>query len=238
MSRAVLLEPQPNAAGHCRPGKLLKPGISHRRLSTREVADFLRDEPPMRGRMGGRGLYRQTEANDATQRSPTGGNTHGDRGPVVVSGRESRPHGEGDQDTGFKAARGFRMEDQALTRLEAIRKRNAVRAWINSDLYRLLYKFDLYELAYERIKSNPGNMTAGVDNTTLDGFSFDVIEGAVRRLRDESFQFKPAKRTFIPKANGKMRPLGIPPPTDKMVQGAIHLILEAIYDSPYGAYFH
>ena len=121
MSRALLLEPQPNAAGHCRPGKLLKPGISHRHLNRPEVADFLRDEPPMRGPTGGRGLYRQTEASDATQRSPTGGNTHGDRGPIVVSGRESRPHGKGDQDTGFKTARGFRMEDPALTRLEAIR---------------------------------------------------------------------------------------------------------------------
>jgi retron-type reverse transcriptase len=192
----------------------------------------------MRGRKGGRGLYRQTETNVTTQRSPTGDDTYGDRGPIVVSGRESRLHGEGGQNTGFEKTRGFRMEDKALIRLEAIRRRNAERTWINSDLYRLLYKPDLYELVYERIKSNPGNMTAGVDDTTLDGFSFQFIEGIVHRLQDESFQFKPAKRILIPKANGKKRPLGIPPPTDKVVQGVIHLILEAIYDSPYGAYFH
>lgn len=217
---------------------MLKPGISYRSLSRPETADFLRDGPPMRGRKGGQGLYRQTEVNAATQRSPTSGNTHGDRGPVVVSGRESRLQGEGDQNTGFRKVRGFRMEDKALTRLEAIRRRNAERTWINSDLYRLLYKPDLYEVAYERIKSNPGNMTAGVDRTTLDGFSRDTVAGIIHRLQDESFQFKPAKRVFIPKANGKMRPLGIPRPADKVVQEAMHIILEAIYDSPYGAYFH
>jgi hypothetical protein len=78
------------------------------------------------------------------------------------------------------------------------------------DLYRLLYRPELYELAYERIKSKPGNMTAGSDRKTLDGFSFQVITDLLERLRDESFQFQPARRIFIPKANGKQRPLGIP----------------------------
>ena len=129
------------------------------------------------------------------------------------------------------------MEGQALLQLEALRKRNANRDWLNSDLYRLLYKPDLYEVAYEKIKSSPGNMTAGTDGTTLDGFSYIVINEIIRSLRDESFQFKPTRREFIPKANGKMRPLGIPSPKDKIVQEAIHMILEAIYDSPYGAHF-
>jgi group II intron reverse transcriptase/maturase len=129
------------------------------------------------------------------------------------------------------------MENQALTRLEALRKRNADRDWVNSDLYRLLYKPDLYEVAYEKIKSSPGNMTAGTDGTTLDGFSYQVITDLIGNLRDETFQFKPAKRVFIPKANGKMRPLGIASPRDKVVQEGIRMILETIYDSPYGAYF-
>jgi group II intron reverse transcriptase/maturase len=129
------------------------------------------------------------------------------------------------------------MEDQALTRLEALRKRNADRGWVNSDLYRLLYKPDLYEVAYERIKSSPGNMTAGVDRTTLDGFSFGTITGLISSLRDESFQFKPARRVYIPKANGKLRPLGIASPTDKVIQECVRMILEAIYDSPQGPYF-
>lgn len=129
------------------------------------------------------------------------------------------------------------MDNQALTRLEALRKRNADRGWVNHDLYRLLYKPDLYEVAYEKIKSTPGNMTAGTDGETLDGFSFDTINGIIQNLRDETFQFKPVRREFIPKANGKMRPLGIPSPKDKIVQEVIHMILEAIYDSPHGQFF-
>lgn len=129
------------------------------------------------------------------------------------------------------------MSATALHQLEALRKRNADRSWVNEDLYRLLYKPDLYEVAYEQIKSDPGNMTAGGDGTTLDGFSLSTIARLTASFRDESFQFKPARRVYIPKANGKMRPLGIPSPRDKIVQGVLRMILETIYDSPYGAYF-
>ena len=129
------------------------------------------------------------------------------------------------------------MENQALVRLEALRKRNADRGWVNFDLYRLLYRPELYEVAYERIKSKPGNMTPGTDGTTLDGFSRTVIADLIESVRDESFQFKPARRTYIPKANGKTRPLGIPSPRDKVVQEVLRMILEGIYDSPHGAYF-
>jgi len=108
---------------------------------------------------------------------------------------------------------------------------------VNFDLYRLLYRPELYEVAYQRIKSKPGNMTAGSDGSTLDGFSYQAITDLIGSIRDESFQFKPARRTFIPKANGKMRPLGISSPRDKVVQEVLRLILEAIYDSPRGAYF-
>src|SRR5258708_3479316 len=104
------------------------------------------------------------------------------------------------------------MENQALTRLEALRRHHADRGWLNLDLYRLLYRPELYELAYQRIKSKPGNMTAGSDGQTLDGFSFQVITDLIEELRDESFQFQPARRTYLPKANGKLRPLGIPSP--------------------------
>ena len=102
------------------------------------------------------------------------------------------------------------MDYKALQRLEALRKLNADPTWVNRDLFRLLYKPDLYAVAYEEIKSQPGNMTAGVDGMTLDGFSNDVIQDIIKKIQNESFQFKPAKRTYIPKTNGKMRPLGIP----------------------------
>ena len=105
-------------------------------------------------------------------------------------------------------------------RLEYQSLANRDRQWINDDLYRLLYKADLYILAYERIKSKPGNMTPGTDGETLDGFSMETIQTIIEEMRTEQFRFKPVRTTFIPKANGKMRRLGIPCVRDKVVQEA------------------
>src|SRR5258708_26679502 len=129
------------------------------------------------------------------------------------------------------------MSYKTLERLEQLRKLNSNRQWKNDDLYRLMYKEDLYIVAYERIKSKPGNMTPGTDEETLDGFSLKSIREIINEMRTEQFHFKPVRLTFIPKANGKMRKLGIPCVRDKIVQEVIRMILEAIYDSPYGPYF-
>ncbi len=124
-----------------------------------------------------------------------------------------------------------------LQRLEAIRKLNAKSEWVNFDLYRLLFKPELYVLAYERIESKPGNMTPGTDEETIDGFGMDEIRKLIEEMRTEKYQPSPVRRVLIPKSNGKMRKLGIPSARDKIVQEVVRLILEAIYDSPYGAYF-
>ena len=128
--------------------------------------------------------------------------------------------------------------EKTLQRLERLRQLNTNREWTNDHLYRLLYKEDIYILAYERIKSAPGNMTPGTDGKTLDGFSLPMITEIIQEMRTEHFQFKPVRTVFIPKANGKMRKLGIPSTRDKIVQEVIRLILEGIYDSPQGPYFH
>src|SRR6266567_161219 len=130
------------------------------------------------------------------------------------------------------------MSQKTLERLEHLQKLNSNRQWVNHDLYRLMYREDLYILAYERIKSKPGNMTPGTDKETLDGFSLEAIRTTIREMRTEQFHFKPVRTTFIPKANGKQRKLGIPSARDKIVQQVIYMILEAIYDSPLGPYFH
>lgn len=101
-----------------------------------------------------------------------------------------------------------------------------------------MYKRDLYIVAYERIKSAPGNMTPGTDGETLDGFSLQTIDEMVQEMRTEQFQFKPVRTVYIPKSNGKMRKLGIPSTRDKIVQEVIRLILACIYESPHGPYFH
>src|SRR6266566_1404745 len=137
----------------------------------------------------------------------------------------------------FNRRRLTRMSQETLERLEHLRKRNSNRSWVNHDVYRLMYKEDLYIVAYERIKSKPGNMTPGTDEETLDGFSLETIREIINEMRTEQFQFKPVRQHFIPKPNGKMRKLGIPCVRDKIVQEVMHLILEAIYESPYAPYF-
>lgn len=126
---------------------------------------------------------------------------------------------------------------KALERLEVIRHLNSQREWINSNLYKLTLKEDMLIVAYERLKSQPGNMTPGSDPETLDGTSMRTIEILSEHLRTEKYQPKPVRTVYIPKANGKKRKLGIPGPRDKIVQEVVRMILEAVYDSPKGAYF-
>ena len=86
---------------------------------------------------------------------------------------------------------------KTLQRLERLRQLNADRNWINTNLYRLMYKEDLYILAYERIKSAPGNLTPGSDKQTLDGFSLNTIHEIIQEMRTEQFQFKPVRTVYI-----------------------------------------
>jgi group II intron reverse transcriptase/maturase len=104
------------------------------------------------------------------------------------------------------------------------------RKWINHELYHLLYNPTLHIMAYERIKSKPGNMTEGTEGKTLDGMSMETIQATIELLKTESYQPTPVRRVYIPKANGKQRPLGVPCPRDKIVQECVRLILEAIYE--------
>lgn len=124
------------------------------------------------------------------------------------------------------------MASTAYDRLDKLRKLNTQHDWINCDLYRLLFKPELHILAYEKIKSAPGNMTKGSDGRTIDGISVKHIADTIKALKDESYQPEPALRVYIPKKDGKKRPLGIPAVKDKIVQESVRLILECIYDSP------
>jgi RNA-directed DNA polymerase len=121
---------------------------------------------------------------------------------------------------------------QACDALDIIRTKNRDNPkWINQRLYRLLYNPTLHIMAYERLKSKPGNMTPGTDGKTLDGYSLGDIQKLIGLLRIEQYWPTPVRRVYIPKkAKGKYRPLGVPSPRDKIVQECIRLILEAIYE--------
>ena len=61
-------------------------------------------------------------------------------------------------------------------------------------------------LAYQKIYANEGNMTAGTDGKTIDGMGMERVNRLIESLKDHSYQPNPAKRQYIKKKNGKMRP--------------------------------
>lgn len=95
--------------------------------------------------------------------------------------------------------------------------------------------------AYELIKSNQGNMTPGPDlQTTLDGISLKWVEETSQALQSGKFRFQPARRIRIPKPGkpNETRPLGIANPREKVVQKAIQLVLESIFEPSFLKYSH
>jgi len=106
------------------------------------------------------------------------------------------------------------------------------------ELYRQLFNPALYLMAYGRLYSNDGAMTPGVDGETPDGMSLARIGRVIDALRHERFRFRPARRTYIPKKNGKKRPLGLPSWPDKLVGEVIRLLLEAYYEPRFSGRSH
>jgi hypothetical protein len=99
-----------------------------------------------------------------------------------------------------------------------------------NELYRQMFNPQLYLLAYGRLYSNHGAMTAGVTAETVDGMSLGKIGRIIDALRHERYRFSPARRVYIPKRNGKRRPLGLPSWSDKLVGEVVRLLLEAYYE--------
>ena len=105
-------------------------------------------------------------------------------------------------------------------------------------LYRNLYNSDFFLQAYSNIYAKPGNMTAGADGQTVDGMGMERIGKIIASLKDHSYHPQPARRTYIQKKNGKLRPLGIPSFDDKLVQEVVRMILEAIYEPTFSNRSH
>jgi group II intron reverse transcriptase/maturase len=103
---------------------------------------------------------------------------------------------------------------------------------------RQLYNQNLYLTAYGKIYRNKGAMTKGSTEETVDGMSLDKIDTIIKALRDGRFQWRPARRVYIPKKSGKMRPLGLPCWTDKIVQEVIRMILNAYYEPKFSEHSH
>jgi group II intron reverse transcriptase/maturase len=105
-------------------------------------------------------------------------------------------------------------------------------------LFQKLYNTELWLMAYQSIAPKPGNMTAGVDGKTIDGIGLEMIENLVTDLKASSYKPTPVRRIYIPKANGKLRPIGIPSSKDKLLQTVVKFILEAIYEPTFSEASH
>jgi len=126
---------------------------------------------------------------------------------------------------------------KAETILSIIRKRGQRKLPVK-DIYRLLYQRDLYLRAYGKLYRNEGAMTPGVTPETVDGMSLEKIDSIIEALRFERYRWTPVRRTYIPKKNGKQRPLGVPTWSDKLLQEVIRSLIEAYYEPQFSDHSH
>src|SRR6266536_3019885 len=155
---------------------------------------------------------------------------HGSRRSNDRPGRTGKPSA-GRRDTGDRDAQRWEVcvMQSAETVLGVIRERGR-RGLPLERLYRQLFNPQLFLMAYGRIYSNKGSMTPGVGRETADGMSLAKIDGIIGALRAESYRWSPARRVYIPKKNGKKRPLGMPTWSDKVVAEVVRMLLDAYYD--------
>jgi group II intron reverse transcriptase/maturase len=87
--------------------------------------------------------------------------------------------------------------------------------------------------AWEEIRSNTGSMTAGIDSTIATDIDPKCIERLSERLKTGKYRPKPVRRVYIAKSNGRMRPLGIPTLEDRIVQQALRMLMEPIFEADF-----
>src|SRR5258708_837663 len=123
------------------------------------------------------------------------------------------------------------MQD-AATVLDVIGKRGA-RGLPVERLYRQMFNPQLYLMAYGKLYANKGAMTPGVSGETVDGMSLAKIGAVIGALRAERYRWQPVKRVYIPKKNGKKRPLGLAAWGDKAGGGVGAVVVGAVLGPPF-----
>lgn len=104
-------------------------------------------------------------------------------------------------------------------------------------LYDRIYRRDVLETAYVKIRANNGS--AGSDNVSFESLEEEedgprrLIDQIEKELKDRTYKPRPIRRVYIPKANGKLRPLGIPCIRDRLVQMAVLLVIEPIFETDF-----
>jgi group II intron reverse transcriptase/maturase len=120
-----------------------------------------------------------------------------------------------------------------------VRKRGKAKTGLKRVYENICKHKGLFVLAYGRLYANKGALTPGMDaEDTIDGMSLERIDRTIDKLRKETYTWKPTRRTYIPKKNGKKRPLGIPGWEDKLVQEVLRMVLEAYYEPQFSEHSH
>lgn len=189
----------------------------------------------------------RNEVQEATPGLPKGGNSYGNRATVVLKTTGNAVNIQGRVAVNsalysrtYSTGRTIDPESNVIRKLRDLHLRSAKfkSEPIDRNLYKLLCDPEILLIAYNKLKSKPGQMTPGINPETLDGMSKEILEDIVTRLKNESFQFKRARRIQIPKAPGGTRPLTIASPRDKIVQETIRMILEAVFEPTFSDYSH
>lgn len=129
------------------------------------------------------------------------------------------------------------LSHTVLKRMEQLPKLSIAGKRVNG-LFNLMKCDLLWEEAYERIARNQGSLTPGVDGETFDGFSPERLHRLMSQVFSGTYRPLPVRRVYIPKANGKLRPLGIPTVDDRLVQEVVRSILERIYEPVFSEHSH
>lgn len=130
------------------------------------------------------------------------------------------------------------MNDLRKTQESFARKAQAQPAHAFGDLYHLVCREDWLQAALHAVLRNAGSRTAGVDGISrkqlaAEAAQAQLIENLRAELQAGTYRPQPVRRHWIPKANGKLRPLGIPTIKDRMVQMVLKMLLEPIWESDF-----
>jgi RNA-directed DNA polymerase len=166
--------------------------------------------------------------------------------PVVIGEQESCSQGEGEQSDTVQRFKQTKQETSGNNWSMTAQKQEAIALTASQNPhYRFKHLYDLLHwdrwicCAAEAVLARPGSRTDGVDGKTRDYFREHLVEQItliVKELKDKTYKPLPVRRVYIPKADGKKRPLGIPALRDRIVQEAIRMALDPIYECDFQPY--